>query len=65
MWVRVQRSKPESISRTRPFPFKVSMEELGTVVPPLTGQVFDWLADRGIRPAGPALLEIRRGGHGR
>ena len=26
---------------------------VGAVVPPLTGQVFDWLADRGIRPAGP------------
>ena len=35
------------------IPVKVSMDELGSVVPPLTGQVFDWLADRGIRPAGP------------
>jgi effector-binding domain-containing protein len=35
------------------IPVKVSMDELGAVVPPLTGQVFDWLADRGIRPAGP------------
>ena len=29
------------------------MDELGTVVPPLTGQVFGWLPDRGISPAGP------------
>lgn len=35
------------------IPIKVRMEELGSVVPPLTGHVFDWLADRGIHPAGP------------
>ena len=35
------------------IPVSVSMEELGTVVPPLTGQVFGWLAGRGISPAGP------------
>jgi effector-binding domain-containing protein len=35
------------------IPVKVSMDQLGSVVPPLTGQVFDWLADRGIHPAGP------------
>jgi effector-binding domain-containing protein len=35
------------------IPVRVSMDDLGSVVPPLTGQVFDWLADRGIRPAGP------------
>jgi hypothetical protein len=29
------------------------MEELGSVVPPLTGRVFDWLAARGIASAGP------------
>ena len=35
------------------IPVSVRMEELGTVVPPLTGQVFGWLAGRGISPAGP------------
>jgi effector-binding domain-containing protein len=35
------------------IPVKVRMEELGSVVPPLTGQVFDWLGARGIAPAGP------------
>jgi effector-binding domain-containing protein len=35
------------------IPVKVSMEKLGSVVPPLTSQVFDWLADRGIVPVGP------------
>ena len=32
---------------------KVRMEELGSVVPPLTARVFGWLATRGINPAGP------------
>jgi len=32
---------------------KVRMEELGSVVPPLTGRVFEWLASRDIAPAGP------------
>ena len=35
------------------IPVSVSMDELGSVVPPLTGQVFGWLATRGITPAGP------------
>jgi len=35
------------------IPVRVRMEELGAVVPPLTGQVFDWLGTRGISPAGP------------
>jgi effector-binding domain-containing protein len=35
------------------IPVSVTMEELGTVVPPLTGQVVGWLAGRGISPAGP------------
>ena len=35
------------------IPASVRMEELGSVVPPLTGQVFDWLAAQGIVPAGP------------
>ena len=35
------------------IPVSVRMEELGMVVPPLTGRVFEWLAARGIAPAGP------------
>jgi effector-binding domain-containing protein len=35
------------------IPVTVSMEELGSVVPPLTDRVFGWLAARGITPAGP------------
>jgi effector-binding domain-containing protein len=35
------------------IPVSVRIEELGSVVPPLTGQVFDWLAARGIAPTGP------------
>ena len=31
----------------------VTMETIGTVVPPLNGEVFGWLAARGIAPAGP------------
>jgi effector-binding domain-containing protein len=31
----------------------VTMQELGTVVPPLNGEVAGWLAARGIEPAGP------------
>jgi effector-binding domain-containing protein len=37
------------------IPVKVSIEELGSVVPPLTGRVFGWLAARGITSAGPAF----------
>jgi effector-binding domain-containing protein len=40
----------------RPYaaiPVSVRMEELGSVVPPLTGQVVDWLGAQGVAPAGP------------
>ena len=30
----------------------VTMDELGTIVPPLNGEVFQWLAARGAAPAG-------------
>jgi effector-binding domain-containing protein len=30
----------------------VTMDELGSVVPPLNGEVFQWLAARGVAPAG-------------
>jgi effector-binding domain-containing protein len=35
------------------IPVSVRLEELSSVVPPLMDQVFDWLAARGIAPAGP------------
>jgi len=35
------------------IPVTVRMDELGSVVPPLTGRVFEWLAARGVTPAGP------------
>jgi effector-binding domain-containing protein len=35
------------------IPVKVRMEDLASVVPPLTDQVFDWLGARGITPVGP------------
>lgn len=31
----------------------VSMDELGAVVPPLNGEVFAWLSQRGMTPVGP------------
>ncbi|MGZ0152891.1 GyrI-like domain-containing protein [Kribbella sp. WER1] len=51
---------------------KVTMGQIGAVVPPLSGEVFSWLGARGIKPAGPAfwryvvidmgnLLEIEAG----
>jgi len=35
------------------IPASVSMQTIGTVVPPLNGEVFRWLAAKGIAPAGP------------
>ncbi len=35
------------------IPVKVRMDELGSVVPPLTGRVIGWLAARSITPVGP------------
>lgn len=35
------------------IPVSVRMEDLGPVVPPLTGRVFHWLSERGMSPAGP------------
>ncbi len=34
---------------------RASMRRLGDVVPPLTGEVFGWLAERGVQPVGPAM----------
>jgi effector-binding domain-containing protein len=35
------------------IPVRVRMQDLGAVVPPLTGQVFEWLSERRVSPAGP------------
>src|SRR4051794_28127993 len=54
--VHVAESPTVEIRTDQPYvaiPVKVRMEQLGAVVPPLTGQVFDWLGTRGISPAGP------------
>ena len=37
---------------------RVSMDEVGAVVPPLIAEVFDWLARRGIDPAGPPFFRF-------
>ncbi|WP_243073951.1 GyrI-like domain-containing protein [Microbacterium sp. SS28] len=34
---------------------EVTMDDIGAVVPPLTSEVFDWLAAKGIAPAGAAF----------
>jgi effector-binding domain-containing protein len=44
----------------------VTMHNLGEVVPPLTGEVFGWLAQRGVAPAGPPfwkynVIDMQRG----
>ncbi len=43
----------------------VTMDQLGTVVPPLNSEVFRWLAGRGVTPAGPPfwkynLIDMQR-----
>jgi effector-binding domain-containing protein len=37
---------------------KVTMDTLGTVVPPLTQEVFAWLAEHGIPPSGPPFWKF-------
>jgi effector-binding domain-containing protein len=39
---------------------QVTMAELGTVVPPLNGEVFQWLAARGVAPAGAPFWKYNR-----
>ncbi len=34
---------------------QVAMQELGSVLPPLSGEVFAWLEKKGLQPAGPPL----------
>lgn len=50
-------SEPKIVARQpRPYAaFKVlvTMEEIGRVVPPLTGEIFGWLAGHGVTPSGP------------
>jgi effector-binding domain-containing protein len=48
------------------IPASVTMETLGTVVPPLNGEVFGWLAAREIAPGGPPfwkynVIDMARG----
>ena len=38
---------------------QVTMAQLGEVLPPLNGQVFDWLAAHGGEPAGPPFWRYR------
>ena len=53
----------------RPYvaiPASVTMATLATVVPPLNGEVYDWLAARGIESAGPPfwkynVIDMARG----
>jgi effector-binding domain-containing protein len=35
---------------------RVAMNEIGTVVPPLPGEVFGWLDKHGVQPAGPPFF---------
>lgn len=48
---------PEIVERpAQPYaaiPVRVAMAAIGGVVPPLNGEVFRWLAERGVAPAGP------------
>jgi effector-binding domain-containing protein len=50
-------AQPEIVTRDeQPYvaiKARVTMAELGMVVPPLNGEVFGWLAQRGAAPAGP------------
>ena len=54
---RIVGENPTVETRTdRPYaaiPVSVTMQQLGSVVPPLTARVFDWLAAQGVAPAGP------------
>jgi effector-binding domain-containing protein len=38
---------------------QVTMQELGKVLPPLWGEVFGWLASKGLKPAGAPLWRYR------
>lgn len=38
---------------------QVTMQELETALPPLIGEVFDWLGSKGLAPAGPPFWRYR------
>jgi effector-binding domain-containing protein len=38
---------------------QVTMQEMGKVLPPLWGEVYGWLASKGVKPAGPPLWRYR------
>jgi effector-binding domain-containing protein len=38
---------------------QVTMQELGTLLPPLWGEVYGWLANKGLKPAGAPLWRYR------
>jgi effector-binding domain-containing protein len=56
--------KPELVSReAQPYASitnLVSMDNLGDQLPPQIGEVFGWLAARGIQPAGPPFWKYNR-----
>jgi hypothetical protein len=37
---------------------QVTMQEIGKVLPPLWGEVYGWLASKGLKPAGAPLCVI-------
>ena len=43
---------------------QVTMQTLGTILPPLHGRVFDWLRERRTPAHGASVLEVRRHRHG-
>src|SRR5260370_19420311 len=38
---------------------QVTMQELGKLLPPLWGEVYGWLANKGLKPAGAPLWRYR------
>jgi hypothetical protein len=41
------------------FRAQVTMQELGKLLPPLWGEVYGWLANQGLKPAGAPLWRYR------
>ena len=39
------------------IPVTVSMDSIGATLPPLVGEVFGWLAQKGVAPAGPPFFK--------
>ena len=40
------------------IPVRVSMDSIGKVLPPLMGEVFGWLAQKGVAPDGPPFFKF-------